>query len=175
MIGANMHNETGYDLPLMRELCLLISARNDINRKRTKAKDKRHYYNAAAAAVELFNSKLASGFLGPKEEAFELYVAMFPFNKICKKWLTLGESELRLRALKHQREYAKFKLETCLFTKKTHNKVLKLCSKLGVRLVWTNGYVFSIIINRNVFIGRDTIDRLAKEQFLEKQLEKLLS
>jgi hypothetical protein len=175
MIGANMHNEAGYDLPLMRELCSLISVRNDINRKRTKAKDKRGYYSRAAEAVELFNAKLDSGFLGPKETAFELYVSMFPHNKICKKWLSVGKSQLKLKALKHEKEYTKLKLETCLFTKRNHDKVLELCSKLGVRLVWTNGYVFSIIINRNVFIGRETIDRLAKEQLLEEQLEKLLS
>ena len=174
MRSTNM-SETGYDLPLMRQLCLLISTRNDINRERTKAKDKRGYYNGAAVAVELFNGLFASGVLGSKYESFAKYAALFPHNKICKKWVKMGESQLRLKALKHNREYAKLKLKTCQFTNRTHNKLLKLCSKLGVRLVWTNGYVFSIIINRNVFIGRDTIDRLAKEQQLEKQLEKLLS
>lgn len=142
---------------LLKELCYILLQRNEINRRRTRAKDVRGYYNGAANELDKFNAGSTT-------------------CKVKPKWIKMGSSCLRAKALQAEQEYVKCKLETHKFTQKHHRKVIKICSELKILLCWNNGYVYGLQGRRNGrYINRERIHELGTKHELDVQMDKMLS
>jgi hypothetical protein len=143
-----------------RELCYILNKRNTINSERSKARYKVRYYRNAAYTVRTHSTRT--------EETL---------SKARAKWLKLGSSKLELKALKYDKLYVAFKLKTLRFTKKFHNKVIKLAAKERAKILWDNGYVEIYTLNKmhpDRYINKSMIAKIAEEYKISKAIDSML-
>lgn len=182
------------DFSLIKEICYILSLRNEINNRRSKARYSMYYYETAAnnlkAFLELNNS---TGSSLSKKDIDRLTAILKSDNyrsnissKVPVKHLKLGVQFLLKKALRAEKKYVKCKLETYKLTKKYHNRILFLLKKINAFIVWDNGYAYYICfrlddkpkggINRDISkdINRSKIDELAVQHRLDLEISKLL-